>query len=129
MELHERIVAYIENHHPISYSKIVQVAQGKGFSESEVLQALDKIGNKVKQTVKRGDVWYDLVPVLTPKVFTHVEWWRNNYPPMNSTNDGSGIDVDFSWLFLRTPEERDAYRAAAKGVPMHMVQSRYGSRS
>jgi hypothetical protein len=127
MDLNERIIKYIESHHPISYSKIVQVAAGKGFSETEVLQALDKVARNKSITtkVRKDEVWYDLItitPVTTP---TYITYWRNNYPPMTPDNDGSGIDIDLSWMFLKTKDERDEYKAAAKGVPKHMLTT-YG---
>jgi hypothetical protein len=128
MTLEERIIKYIENHNPISYTTIVQVAAGKGFNEMQVLQALDKVGRNKGITTKtrKDEVWYYLVPAPAPVIApTYHSWLRGNYPPMTADNDGSGIDVDFSWLFLRTAEERDAYRAEAKGVPMYVYNKRY----
>ena len=71
MDLSDRIIAYITNHHPISYTKIVQVAQGKGFNEYQVTEALVKVHKSKLITTKtrKDEIWYDLVtekPAYTP---------------------------------------------------------------
>ncbi len=128
MDLSERIIKYIESHHPISYSKIVQVAQGKGFSEYETSQALDKVHrNKSITTKTKGtEIWYDLITTAPPKPApTHTTWLKNNYPwPSNFIMPFP--EIDLGHLFLRTLEERNAYLAEAKGVPLHMLKKHYG---
>lgn len=127
MNLSDRIIAYITNHHPIPYSRLVQVAAGKGFSEMEVLQALDKV-HKSKSIVtktRKDEIWYDLITIAPPKPPpTHLAWLRHNYPRMTEETDGSGIDIDYSFLFLKTKEERDAYLAEAKGMSVHMLNNK-----
>lgn len=127
MDLSERIIKYIENHHPISYTSIVNVAAGKGFSESQVLQALDTVGrNKSIITKTRKDeVWYYLVTVPAPVSNpTHVSWLAKNYPRLKY--EMPFPEIDMSFLFMK-PEQAKEYKAAAKGLPVHMM-SKYGTR-
>ena len=124
MDLKDRITTYIQNHHPIPYSKLLRVAQSKGYTEMEVLTVLDAVHKNKQITTKtrKDEIWYDItIAPPAPKPQTHLTWLRNNYPPMNSTNDGSGIDVgDLSWMFLKTKEERDAFKAEMSGKPLYM---------
>lgn len=126
MDLSERILKYIENHHPISYTKIVQVAAGKNFCETEVITALDKIGKKLKQTVKKNEIWYDLLPTPTvPQTPKHISWLGLNYPYPGK----NGIpefkmpfpEIDYSFIFMNR-EETLVYKAQAKGMSVHMVK-------
>lgn len=128
MDLSERIIKYIENHHPISYTSIVNVAASKGFSETEVLQALDKVGrNKSITTKTRGtEVWYDLIIVKPVETPTHVSWISKNYPWPDADWTECFPEIDLGHLFLRTLEERQAYQAAVKGMPMYMLNKKYG---
>ena len=106
MELHERIIKYIEKHHPISYTSIVNVAVGKGFNEYQVLNALDKIGNKLKKIVRKEEVWYDLIPTQTPiKTPTHISWLTKNYPRPNNFIMPFP-EIDLSHLFLKTLDHK-----------------------
>jgi cellobiose-specific phosphotransferase system component IIB len=46
---------------------------------------------------------------------------------MDSTNDGSGVEANFDYLFL-SPQELLEYKAADKNMPLHMIQSKkYGN--
>lgn len=69
----------------------------------------------IEQSVKSGVIQYKVAVKKTPVIHTGAAWVTHNYPKMDSTNDSSGIDVDFSYLFL-TPEEMDRYRAEVRGV-------------
>jgi len=44
----------------------------------------------------------------------HDPFYRVPYPPMTPENDGSGIEADFSYLFL-TPDEMKDYKIQLKG--------------
>jgi hypothetical protein len=128
MNLRDRIIAYvIKKNSLVSSEKLVSVASGAGFSEGEVLQVLSSIGNKLKSTVRGNQVYYQIPPAPKTPV-DHLAWVRNHYPPMDSTNDGSGIDIDYSFLFLKTKEERDNFKALASGRPTYMIKSRYEKR-
>ena len=126
--LSERIIKYVIAHYPCSYSKLEAIVISKGFTLDQLLQALEIVhkDKRIKQTVKGDDIMYSptMAPV-TKEPGSHLTWWRTHYPRMDSTNDGSGIEADFSYLFLK-PAELEEYKAAAKNMPKHMIQSKYG---
>ena len=122
-ELQDRIVQYVTTVNSlVSLEKLLSVATAQGFSEGEVLAELGAIDKKLKSVVRGEQVYYTVLPPKKePKPQTHLQWIRDNYPPMDSTNDGSGIDIgDLSWMFLRTKEERDAFKAEMSGKPVYM---------
>jgi len=101
----------------------MSVAQSKGFTELEVLTALDTVHKDKRITVtnlKAGVTYRPTAAKAVKEPGSHLTWLRNNYPRMDETNDGSGIDIDLSWMFLKTREERDAYKAAVSGRPAHL---------
>lgn len=123
-ELQERIITYVTKVDAlVSLEKLLTVTAAKGFSEGEVLAALSSIGNKLKTTVRGDTVYYQVPPIKKPPI-DHLTWVRHNYPRMTEETDGSGIDIDYSFLFLKTKEERDAYLAEAKGMPVHMLNNK-----
>lgn len=129
MDLSERIIKYIESHHPISYSKIVQVAQGKGFNEYQVSQALDKVAqNKsISTKVRKEEIWYDLITITPVSTPTHTSWLSKNYPrPLHF--EMPFPEIDMSWLFLKTKEERDAFKAEMSGRPVYMMNKKYAKK-
>ena len=74
MELKERIIKYISNHHPIPYTRILQVAQSKGYTEIEVLTALEQVHKDKQITTKtrKDEIWYDItIAPPAPKPQTH----------------------------------------------------------
>jgi hypothetical protein len=99
-----------------TYDKLEARAVAKGIS-MDVFQAAMTIVHRsklIEQSVKFGVIQYKVKEKKIAKPFSAVEWVTVNYPKMDNTNDGSGIDVDFSYLFL-TPEEMERYKAEAKG--------------
>ena len=123
MELKQRIIAYIIKNAPVTIDTIIEQATSKGYTELEVLNTLEQVhkDKRIKQTTKGGTVVYTLATHKEPKALTHLQWIRDNYPPMDANNDGTGIDVgDLSWMFLKTKEERDAFKAEMSGKPVYM---------
>lgn len=90
-ELQDRLIAYVTaSNGLVSLEKILTVATAKGFSESEVLQALSGIGKRLKSTVRGDQVYYQVPPA--PKAPTdHLAWVRSNYPDNSLTNYGQPI--------------------------------------
>jgi len=131
MTLTERLTRYILNHHPITLDRLTEVAISKGFTELEVLEAMEQVhkDKRISVTNLKNGVTYRPAVTKAPKPMTHLTWLRDNYPyPENF--EMPFPEIDMSWMFLRTKEERDEYLAAAKGVPKHMVQSKqHGRRS
>ena len=125
--LQDRIVTYITaSNGLVSLDKLITVAAAVGFSEAEVLQALSGIGKRLKSTV-RGDMVYYQIPPAPKTPIDHLAWVRNNYPRMTEETDGSGIDIDYSFMFLKTKEERDLFKSQMSGRPMMYNKKRYGN--
>ena len=123
MTLPERIITYVLKHYPLSYTKREGIVLARGFTLDELLQALETVhkDKRVKQTVRGDDIMYS--PAMAPAIKepgSHLTWWRKHYPPMDETNDGSGIEADYSYLFL-SPEELEKYKNAGR----YVVKSKY----
>lgn len=108
---------------------LVNAATSKGFTEQEVLTALTGIDKdkRITVTVNASDeVMYKLSSVKakpTPST-SHLEWLRVHYPwPSNFIMPFP--EIDLGHLFLRTLEERQAYQAQAKGIPVHMLKKHH----
>ena len=129
MSISKRIETYILKRNSTTLSELEGVVVSSGFTLDDLYQALESIhrNKRITRKVLGGEVTY----LETPKPKTpgdHLRWWREHYPPMDETNDGSGIDVgDLSWMFLKTKEERDAFIAEMKGKPAYMIKSRHGN--
>lgn len=71
-----------------------------------------------------------------PKALTHLQWVKDSYPEPIICEHGEDTyccahckpfpEIDYSWMVLRTKEERDAHKAAAKGIPIHMLKLGHG---
>jgi len=127
MTLSSRIEAYILKRSGTTLSQLENLATKRGFSLDEVYSALDTIhrNKKIRRTVQKGDVVYS--PAPEPKApGSHLTYVRHNYPVRDETNDGSGIEADYSYLFL-TPEELEKYKAEARGV-QYIPSKRYAKK-
>ena len=79
-----------------------------------------KVGNKL------GDLFYTSTEIKPPAPRTpisHIQWMKDHYPPMTSSNDGSGIDADYSFMFLK-PEDLDKFKADVAGR-VYIPKKRY----
>jgi hypothetical protein len=105
---------------------LVRIATAKGFTLDDFYTALEVVhkDKRITQTQRGGEVYYS--PYIPPPVKpppSHLGWIKKNYPQMDSTNDGSGIEADYSWIVLKG-EELDKYKAEAKGVT-YVPKKRY----
>lgn len=106
---------------------VIEVATAKGYTELEVLNALESVhrDKRISYTANAsGVVLYKLANASKPPT-DHLKWVRENYPRMTPGNDGSGIDIELGWMFLKTKEERDAFMAEMKGGPVRYNKKRY----
>jgi hypothetical protein len=136
-ELQDRIVAYVTaSNGLISLEKLLSVTSAKGFLEDQVLQALERIGKKLKSTVRGGVVYYQVAPA--PKAPTdHLAWVNAHYPrPAKCEHSISYTEcehcmpfpsISYAHLFLKTKEERDLFISEMKGRPMMYNKKRYGN--
>lgn len=124
--MHELIITRILNQGMVTLTQLEARAVERGLLLSDLYAALDKVhrDKRIKRGVKGGEVYYIPTP---PKAAApdHQAFVRNNYPPMTEDNDGSGIEADFSYLFL-TPEQLVEYKAAAKNMPTFMYNKTHG---
>lgn len=130
MELKERITAYIIKTAPVTMDTVIEVAIAKGFTEAQVLTALDAVhrDKRISYTANASGVVQYRLAAAKKDPTDHLKWVKDHYPTMDPTNDGSGIDADYSFLFM-SPDEAKEYKAAVKGMPSHMLQSKkYGKR-
>lgn len=117
MELKDRIIAYILNHHPITYTEVENVALGKGFSQLAVMDAMELVhkDKRITQSTRGDEIVYR--PYIAPPV---KEPFKSTIPYPYPGRDGVPPFVmpfpewDLSFIFL-TPEEYEEYKAKAKG--------------
>ena len=127
MELSKRLLAYIEKHFPVSDETLMRIANSKGFTQSEVYSALEAVGRDRSITTKvRGSaIWYTMfiAPIAKPALVLPPYPWpgRDGIPEFVMPFP----EIDMSHLFLKTREERDAYKAEASGRPLHMLKKHY----
>jgi hypothetical protein len=122
-----RITDYILKRTATTLTQLEGVVVSHGFTLDDLYTALEQVhrDKSIARTVKQGEVVYmKKVPPKSPT--DHLAYIRNNYPPMTPDNDGSGIDADFSYLFL-SPEELEKYKAEARGV-QYIPSKRYGNK-
>jgi hypothetical protein len=126
MSLSKLIVTRILKDGEVTLTQLETRATERGVSLDELYNALQEVhrNKAIARTVRGGEVVYTKAVKRTP--LDHHTWLRTNYPPMDSTNDGSGIEADLSYLFL-TPEELEKYRAEIRGV-QYIPSKRYGKK-
>ncbi len=116
MELHERIIAYVERHFPCSMTVLEGIVLSKGFTLEQFYSALDKVhrDKSIVQTQRGGDVFYSIYIAPIAKPQPHLDWVKANYPdPKDFVMPFP--DWDLSWIFLK-PEELEQYKADLKGT-------------
>lgn len=129
MTLSNRIITYILKRTGTTLDQLEGVVVSNRYTLDELYTALETVhrDKRIARRVFKGQIVY--TKALEPKGPTdHLKWVRENYPPMDETNDGSGFDIDLSWMFLKTKEERDAYKAAASGKPLYMIKTHGSTR-
>lgn len=117
MTLSERIIAYILNHHPITYRELEDVAMGKGFSQLAIMDAMELVhkDKRITQIARGDEIVYR--PYIAPVVKEH---FKSTVPYPYPGRDGVPEFVmpfpewDLSFIFL-TPEKMLEYRAGLKG--------------
>lgn len=115
----------------VTLAQLETRANERGVSLDDLYNALDAVhrDRRIKRGVKGGEVYYTPAPPKATPV-DHTAWVRAHYPWPGRDDVPPFImpfpEIDMSWMFLRTREERDEYKAAAKGVPQYMIKSRHG---
>lgn len=126
MNIPEAIIARILQDKSVTLTELEQLATRRAVLLSDLYAALDKVhrDKRIKRGVRQGEVYYE--PAPAPKTPTdHLAWSRHNYPRMTEETDGSGIDIDYSFLFLKTKEERDLFISQMSGRPIQYNRKHY----
>jgi len=121
-----KILQAIQTAGTITYDQLAARAVKRGMSLDELDELMAKVqkDKRVKSVVKNGVInytWTTPKPVAPRTPHSHLTWLRQNYPRMTPETDGSGIEADYSYMFL-TPEEKKQYDADCKGMPIHMLK-------
>jgi len=116
MDLHERIITYVEKHFPCSMTVLEGIVLSKGFTLEQFYSALEKVhrDKRIVQSQRGGEVYYNIyiAPEVRPQ--PHLDWCKANYPyPKDFIMPFP--EWDLSWIFLK-PEELEKYKADAKGT-------------
>lgn len=131
--LPERIATYIlSNPQGVTLDAIVKGAMSKGVSYMDVLDALEythKDPRIARTASSSGVVTYRKFTRAvgsSASGMTHLSWLRANYPWPGKNGvppfEMPFPEIDMSWMFLKSHEERIAYKAAAKNMPTRMVE-------
>lgn len=115
--MHQLIITRILKRGVVTLSELEARATERGLSLSELYAALEHVhkDNRIQQTVNsKGEVTYKPATAKATPSTSHLTWVRHNYPPMDNTNDGSGLEADYSYLFL-SPAEMKEYKEAQRG--------------
>ena len=98
------LITAIKNNPGITLTQLEHRATKRGVPLSELYAALETIhkDKTIKQSTKGDEVIYTYVGTVKVKqtFSSHLTWVRRNYPPMDDTNDGSGLEADYSYLFF-----------------------------
>jgi hypothetical protein len=122
-----RITDYILKRTATTLSQLEGIVVSHGFTLDELYTALEAVhrNKSIARTVRQGEVVY-MKKALPKSPTDHLEWIRANYPwPDNF--EMPFPEINMSFLFLKTKEERDAFRAEMSGRPVY-VKNRYGKK-
>jgi len=126
-KLSNRIVNYILKQKDTTLSQLENVVVSHGFTLDDLYTALEQVhrNKSIARTVRQGEVVY--MKKAPPKSSTdHLAWVRANYPHPDNF-EMPFPEIEMSFLFLRTKEERDAFRAEMSGRPVY-VKNKYGKK-
>jgi hypothetical protein len=115
------IIDTILRHERMTLTELESRATKRGLSLSELYSALEVVhrDKRIVRSVKQGEIVYTKYTHKPAASLSHLTWVRTNYPLMTPDNDGSGIEIELDWLFLKTKEERDAFKAEMTGRPRY----------
>jgi hypothetical protein len=120
-DLFERTIKYILAKKRVPLSDLESVATTKGYTVDELDTVLERIhrDKRIRQTVAKGEIVYSPTPERSTTVATHLQWLDKNYPRPDNF-EMSFPEINMSYLFLKTKEKRDAFKAEMKGQPVYM---------
>ena len=125
MLLQDRIITYILKKQTTTLIELEGLVLDNQYTLDELFTALETVhrDKRITNTANAsGEITYR-VASKKKSATPGTDWLRDHYPKMDSTNDGSGLEADYSYLFL-TPDELKQYKADARGVPAFMYNKK-----
>lgn len=116
LALAAKLVTQIDKEAELSLDAIDVRANRHGIEMRVLDRALELLhkNKHIERKTKKGTVYYSIKVIKKVGPGSHLIWLRTNYPIMTDSNNGSGLDMDFSHLFL-SPEDLDKYKAQVAG--------------
>lgn len=116
-ELSDRFIKRIVAQHPVTYTKLEELAVSNGYTQHQVMDAMELVhkDKRITQSTRGDEMVYR--PYIAPPV---KEPFKSTVPYPYPGRDGVPPFVmpfpewDLSFIFL-TPEEYEEYKAKAKG--------------
>ena len=122
--LSNRIADYVLGRTAVTLTELEGVVVSAGYTLNDLYTALETVhrDKRIARKVLKGEVVY--TPAPKPKLpSSHLSWTAEHYPwPENFVMPFPEIDVSF--IFLKTKEERDAFKAEMSGRPVY-TKSKY----
>jgi len=122
-----RITDYILKRTATTLTQLEGVVVSHGFTLDDLYTALEAVhrNKSIARTVRQGEVVY--MKKAPPKVYTPPVLPPYPHPPQCEHGLRSTAcdhcrpfpEIDMSYLFLKTKEERDAFRAEMSGRPVY----------
>ena len=131
-KISEIITDTILRHERMTLTELESRATKRGLSLSDLYSALEVVhrDKRITRSVSKGEVVYSKRTPKPPPNTSHLTWYRTNYPspdPWCLDEHGKMIDpfpeIDLSYMFLKTKDERDAFRAEMTGRPRYTKQT------
>lgn len=119
--MHIKIIKYIKDHGPISYDALNRRAIERGYDLSEFDYAIERV-HKDKRIKVTSELLYTYQEPQVEAVSSHTTWLNEHYPRYEY--EMPFPEIDYGFMFLKTKEERDEYKALASGRPLYMIQSK-----
>jgi hypothetical protein len=113
-----RVTDYILKRTGTTLGQLEGVVVSAGLTLDELYTALETVhrDKRITRRVIKGEIVY--TPTPEPKAPTdYLKWVREHYPYPDKFIMPFP-EIDMSFMFLRTKEERDAYKAEASGRPI-----------
>lgn len=124
-----RVTDYILKRTGTTLGQLEGVVVSAGLSLDELYAALEVVhkDKRITRRVIKGEIVY--TPTPEPKAPTdYLKWVRENYAWPGTGGTPPFVmpfpEIDMSFMFLRTKEERDAYKAEASGRPIWQVKKK-----
>jgi hypothetical protein len=127
----DRITQYILKRSQTTLPHLEGVVVQHGLTLDDLYTALEAVhrDKRITRRVLKGEIVYSPAVERTTTVGSHIKWLENNYPRPHQCSHGVWYttcehcmpfpEISYAGLFLKTKEERDAYKEAVTGRPRY----------